>query len=62
MKVNVEFEAAILQPLLVRCQQEGVLLDACVNAWMRRALRQDKTLMPTVETRAKVVNLPLSRA
>ena len=56
MKVELDIEHGLLSAVLLRCQREKLSLDEVVNAWLRRANRQDKTLLPTSETR-KVVNI-----
>ena len=56
MRLPIEFEAAILAPLLLRCAEEGVDVHRVVNSWMRRALRQEGTILPTaVESRRPTV-------
>jgi hypothetical protein len=58
MRIEVDIEAGVLQALLVRCAEERVDLSDVVTAWMKRANRQKRTVMPGLDQpRAKVVQL-----
>lgn len=58
MKIEVDIEAGVLQSLLVRCAQERLDLSDVVTAWLKRAARQPRTVMPGIDQpRAKVVKI-----
>lgn len=57
MKVILDLEQGVWTSLLMRAHEENISASEVVNAWIRRAVRQDRTVLPTTEARAKVVNI-----
>lgn len=58
MKVEVDIEGAVLQSISLRLALENRTLSECINAWMKRAARQERTVMPGIDQpRAKVVKI-----
>ena len=46
MRVKLDLEQSIWHGLLARCAEENVNPSDCINAWIRRAIRQERTVMP----------------
>lgn len=58
MKVELDIEGPVLQAVSLRLALENRTLSEVVNAWLKRASRQERTVMPGVDQpRAKVVKI-----
>jgi len=49
MRVTLDVEQGVWMNLLMRAQQENLTPDEVVTAWLRRATRQPRTVLPTAE-------------
>lgn len=58
MKIEIDVEQGPLTALLLRCAQENVGLNDVLNAWIKRAARQPRTVMPGLDQpKAKVLEM-----
>jgi hypothetical protein len=57
MRVSIDVEQSIWTSLLMRAHEENLPVSTVLNAWIRRAIRQQKTILPTTESRPKVVSI-----
>ena len=58
MKVSVNLERAIWLEFLSRCHDEDAKPGDVITAWLKRACRQDRTIMPTKEGhRPKILSI-----
>lgn len=55
MKVEIDVEQGVWMNLLMRAQQEKVSVDEVVTAWLRRATRQERTVLPTQDNHRPTV-------
>lgn len=58
MKVEVDIEGPVMQAVSVRLAIENRTLSEVVNAWLKRAARQERTVMPGLDQpKAKVLEM-----
>lgn len=58
MKVEVDIEGPVMQAVSVRLAIENRTLSEVVNAWLKRAARQERTVMPGLDQpKAKVLKM-----
>jgi len=57
MKVTLDVEQGLWMSFLMRAHEENVSPDDVVSAWLRRATRQKRTLLPGLEERSKVLEM-----
>lgn len=57
VRIDIDIEAGLFQQLSARCISERVDFHEMLNAWLRRANRQERTVMPIPERAAKVLEM-----
>ena len=55
MRVKLDLEQSNWHSLLARCAEENIKPTDCINAWIRRAIRQKRTVMPGADQGADVI-------